>query len=67
MIMKPAVLLADEPTGNLDEATGRKIEELLLQLNGARKTTLVVVTHNNQLARRMSRTLGLKDGTLHEL
>lgn len=67
MIMKPAVLLADEPTGNLDEATGRKIEKLLLELNGARETTLVVVTHNNQLARRMSRTLGLKGGTLHEL
>ncbi len=67
MIMEPAVLLADEPTGNLDTATGQIIEELLLRLNGERGTTLMIVTHNNQLARRMSRTLGLKDGTLREL
>ncbi len=67
MIMEPAILLADEPTGNLDEATGLIIEDLLLQLNRERGTTLMIVTHNNQLAGRMSRTLGLKDGMLYDL
>ncbi|MCK9230292.1 MAG: ABC transporter ATP-binding protein [Syntrophales bacterium] len=67
MIMEPAILLADEPTGNLDAATGRKIIELLLQLNRERGTTLVVVTHNTSMAGRMSRTVTLKDGTLHVL
>ncbi len=67
MMMAPAVLLADEPTGNLDRETGRKIEDLLLELNRKRGTTLIVVTHNMEMAGRMARTLGLKDGKLHDL
>ncbi|MDD5475910.1 MAG: ABC transporter ATP-binding protein [Syntrophales bacterium] len=66
VIMEPAILLADEPTGNLDAATGRNIIDLLLNLNRERGTTLVVVTHNTHMADRMSRTLSLKDGTLHD-
>ncbi|PKN35556.1 MAG: lipoprotein-releasing system ATP-binding protein LolD [Deltaproteobacteria bacterium HGW-Deltaproteobacteria-19] len=62
VIMEPEVILADEPTGNLDTETGRKVEDLLMNLNRQRNITLVVVTHNRSLAKRMSRSLGLKDG-----
>lgn len=67
MIMKPDIILADEPTGNLDTDTGRKIEDLLLNLNAAKGTTLIIVTHNLELAGRMSRAIGLKDGTTYDL
>ena len=67
MIMRPDIILADEPTGNLDTETGRRIEDLLLELHAARGTTLVIVTHNLALAGRMTRTIGLKDGKTHEL
>ncbi|MCK9273535.1 MAG: ABC transporter ATP-binding protein [Syntrophales bacterium] len=66
IIMEPELLLADEPTGNLDRETGWLIEELLLELNRKRGTTLIVVTHNMELAGRMARTLGLKDGKLYD-
>ncbi len=62
VIMEPEVILADEPTGNLDTETGRKVEDLLMNLNRERSMTLVVVTHNRSLAKRMSRCVGLKDG-----
>ncbi|HOI74069.1 MAG TPA: ABC transporter ATP-binding protein [Syntrophales bacterium] len=62
VIMEPEVILADEPTGNLDTETGRKVEDLLMNLNRQRNITLVVVTHNRSLAKRMSRSVGLKDG-----
>jgi lipoprotein-releasing system ATP-binding protein len=62
VIMEPEVILADEPTGNLDTETGRKVEDLLMNLNSQRNMTLIVVTHNRSLAKRMSRCVGLKDG-----
>ncbi len=62
---RPAVLLADEPTGNLDEETGRRVSELLLRLNRDHQLTLILVTHNPYFARQMSRTLMLELGQLH--
>ena len=66
ILMDPRVILADEPTGNLDERTGREINDLLLQLNQNQGVTLVVVTHNAELAQRMQRTLELRSGELYE-
>ncbi|HRR48066.1 MAG TPA: ABC transporter ATP-binding protein [Syntrophales bacterium] len=67
LIMAPDVLLADEPTGNLDTETGKKIEDLLLELNVTKKITLVVVTHNKNLADRLQRKVGLRDGRTYEI
>ncbi len=64
LMMDPDIILADEPTGNLDSETGRKVEELLLHLNTGRKITLIVVTHNESLAARMSRIIRLSDGKI---
>ena len=58
----PPLLLADEPTGNLDTATGHTIIELLLSINRARNTTLVLVTHDLELARLTQRILRLRSG-----
>jgi lipoprotein-releasing system ATP-binding protein len=58
------MLLADEPTGNLDSETGTKIHEMLVSLNRTRGITLIVVTHNQSLADRMSRCIGLRDGKI---
>ena len=66
ILLEPAVVLADEPTGNLDERTGREINELLLHLNKDQGVTLVVVTHNAELAQCMHRTLELRSGELYE-
>ncbi len=63
----PALMLADEPTGNLDSATGERIIELLFQLNREQQTTLVLVTHDTQLAQRCQRRLELRQGQLQEL
>ena len=65
LIMEPEIILADEPTGNLDSETGKKIEDILLDLNRTKKITLVVVTHNKSLADRMSQSIGLRDGKIH--
>jgi len=62
--IEPQVLFADEPTGNLDSATGERIIELLLKLNQEHGTTLVVVTHDVQLAKRCQRTVFLHAGQL---
>lgn len=64
LIMEPALLLADEPTGNLDTETGARIGDLLVNLNRTKGITLVVVTHNAMLARQMSRSIGLQDGRI---
>lgn len=66
VLLRPRVLLADEPTGNLDEATGAQVSALLHDLNRELGMTLVVVTHNRELAAGMDRTLELKAGTLYE-
>jgi putative ABC transport system ATP-binding protein len=58
----PAILVADEPTGNLDEATGREIIELLFAGHTQRGTTLVLVTHDAALARRCGRVVRLRSG-----
>jgi len=61
---RPQILFADEPTGNLDGATGADIIEQLFALNAEQQTTLVLVTHDESLAARCSRTARLTDGTL---
>lgn len=65
ILLEPEVILADEPTGNLDERTGREINELLVQLNQNQGVTLVVVTHNAELAHCMRRTMELRSGELY--
>jgi len=64
LIMKPRLLLADEPTGNLDMSTGEAIFDLLLQLNREEGLSMVVVTHNSKLAEKMSRRVELTDGRI---
>jgi len=59
---RPRLILADEPTGNLDSHTGGEIHELFFQLNAERGTTMLIVTHNPELARRMPRRLRMVDG-----
>lgn len=65
-VARPAVLFADEPTGNLDTATGERIAELLFELNRGSDTTLVLVTHDAALARRCERVLSMEAGALRE-
>lgn len=61
---RPRILFADEPTGNLDRRTGQAIEDLLFDMDGARATTVVVVTHDERLAARCDRQLRLDAGRL---
>lgn len=61
---RPPILLADEPTGNLDTTNGQMVLDLLISLNRQEKTTLVMVTHDRELARYASRILTLRDGLL---
>ncbi|WP_435947451.1 putative ABC transporter ATP-binding protein YbbA [Dryocola sp. BD586] len=63
---RPAVLFADEPTGNLDRQTGDRIADLLFSLNRDFATTLILVTHDEQLAARCDRRLRLREGKLWE-
>ncbi len=62
LVLEPKVLLADEPTGNLDTRTGESVFDLLLELNRIKDVTLVVVTHNLKLAEKFSRQIQLIDG-----
>jgi len=64
LLLRPKIFLADEPSGNLDSRTGRKLHELLVTLNSELGLTMVIVTHNPELARMMHRTLRLVDGQL---
>jgi len=61
---KPSLLFADEPTGNLDEETGEKVIQLLFELNKEAGTTLVIVTHDLDLAKRTQHILRLKGGKI---
>ena len=65
-VTQPAVLFADEPTGNLDTVTGARIGELLFELNATSRTTLVLVTHDSSLATRCARILRMEAGGLVE-
>jgi putative ABC transport system ATP-binding protein len=63
-VTEPAILFADEPTGNLDGRTGRTVIELLFELNREKHTTLVLVTHDEALASRCERTIRLEEGRI---
>jgi putative ABC transport system ATP-binding protein len=65
-VVKPALLLADEPTGSLDHATGEAIMDLMFKRNRAQGTTLVLVTHDRSLASRCERCLSIQAGALSE-
>ncbi len=66
LVLDPELVLADEPTGNLDPETGERVAELLLDLNQRRGTALVVVTHSESLAARLGRAVTMLDGHLVE-
>ncbi len=62
VVMEPRIILADEPTGNLDPRTGEQVHDILTGLNRSRRITLVVVTHSARLAAKMQRRITLRDG-----
>ena len=62
LVLDPEVLLADEPTGNLDPKSGARVQELILELNRERGLTSVIVTHNPELAQALDRRITLMDG-----
>lgn len=64
LVTNPKVILADEPTGALDSTTGQEIINLLLKLNQTENTTIIVVTHDEQIAKQCQRTLRIQDGRL---
>jgi putative ABC transport system ATP-binding protein len=64
LVLEPAIILADEPTGNLDPKTGDQVLDLLLEMNRVHGTALIVVTHSPTLAQRLGRQAVLTDGYL---
>lgn len=62
IVSKPSIIFADEPTGNLDTATGDKVEDLLFGFNKRMGSTLIIVTHDNDLAKKCDMQIHLKDG-----
>lgn len=67
LVNKPACVLGDEPTGNLDERTAATVFELMLEMNRAQRTSLVLVTHDRRLARKLDRVMELHQGKLREV
>lgn len=66
LVVEPAILIADEPTGNLDEATGAQIVDLMFSVQRERKTTLVLVTHDPALAEKCDRVIRVRSGEIEE-
>ncbi|MCC6146580.1 MAG: ABC transporter ATP-binding protein [Anaerolineaceae bacterium] len=66
LINNPAIIMADEPTGNLDSKSGKEIMEILLSLNRERRTTVIVVTHDPNIATQTQRVIRLRDGLLDD-
>lgn len=64
LINNPQIIFADEPTGNLDSSTGKKVEDLLFKLNKDKGITLIIVTHDKDLAKRCDREVRIKDGKI---
>jgi putative ABC transport system ATP-binding protein len=66
LVNEPAIILADEPTGNLDSKSGEEIMDLLLELNRERGTTLVIVTHDPEISSRTQRSIRIRDGVVEQ-
>jgi len=67
LVNEPAILLADEPTGNLDSKVGQEIMDLLFKLNRERNTTLLIITHDPRIASQTQRTIRIRDGLVEEI
>jgi len=66
LVNRPAIVMADEPTGNLDSKSGDEIMDILLDLNASAKTTLIIVTHDPEVAERTNRVVTIRDGVVVE-
>jgi putative ABC transport system ATP-binding protein len=66
IVNEPAIIMADEPTGNLDSKVGQEIMDLLLRLNRERNATLFIITHDSKIAAQTQRTIRIRDGMIEE-